>query len=73
VCVLFVSNYDVNHATIETTYGWAYMEFYVRTKTGVPILLEEQCVQLRAGLLAACARKGAHFRLVGTSPRPRTR
>lgn len=51
MCVLFVSEYDVNHATIGTSNGLAEMEFYVRTKMGSPIESVELQEQLKQGLL----------------------
>jgi len=63
VCVLFVSEYDVNHATIGTSNGLAEMEFYVRTKMGSPIESVELQEQLKQGLLEACQRRGSRFRL----------
>mmetsp|Transcript_13693 Transcript_13693/g.29253 ORF Transcript_13693/g.29253 Transcript_13693/m.29253 type:complete len:515 (-) Transcript_13693:115-1659(-) len=71
VCVLFVSNYDVNHATIDVLDMTATMEFYVKTKAGSAIVCPEDREQLKHNLLTAIQPRPSGFHLqLSSNDRP---
>jgi len=71
LCVLFVSNYDVNHAAIDVADSTCQMEFFVRTKAGGVILDQEEQDQLKQNLLNAIQPRPSGFHLqLSSNDRP---